>query len=288
MPISVDCKVLLYADDSALLVSGKDPKIIADKLSIEFESCREWMIDNKLSLHLGKTEAILFGTKRKLSSVKDFSINCNGMKINTSSSVKYLGVTLDNTLSGDSIASNIIKKANGRLKFLYRHSNCLNFKSRKTLTSALIMCYFDYACSSWYSALSQKYKKQLQIIQNKIVRFILDVGPRTHIGQNELDIVGMLSSRDRVVQLKLHHVFKIFHDLCPEYMKLFFTRISTVHRYSTRGSPYNFVVHQSKGQACFTFYNTAIQHWNSLPNDIKGTNDFVTFKELVKKHLSHE
>ena len=72
------------------------------------------------------------------------------------------------------------------------------------------MCHFDYACSSWYSATSQKYKKQLQILQNKVVRFILDVGPRTHIGQNELDKVGMLSSKDRVVQLKLNHVFKIF------------------------------------------------------------------------------
>ena len=58
MPISVDCKVSLYADDSGLLVSGKDPTIIADKLSQELENCRQWLIDNKLSLHLGKTEAI--------------------------------------------------------------------------------------------------------------------------------------------------------------------------------------------------------------------------------------
>ncbi len=106
------------------------------------------MIDNKLSLHLGKTEAILFGTKRKLTRANDFKVFCNGMEISTSSSVKYLGVTLDDTLSGDSIASNIINKYNGRLKFLYRHAECLNFKSRKTLTSALISCYFDYACSS--------------------------------------------------------------------------------------------------------------------------------------------
>ena len=133
----VDCKVLLYADDSALLVSGKDPKMVADELSKELDSCRQWMIDNKLSLHLGKTEAILFGSKRKLNSVQDFSVKCNGKTINNSSSVKYLGVNLDNTLSGESIASNIIKKASGRLKFLYRHSNCLNFKSRKTLSSAL-------------------------------------------------------------------------------------------------------------------------------------------------------
>ena len=155
------------------VVSGKDPKMVADELSKELDSCRQWMIDNKLSLHLGKTGAILFGTKRKQNSVQDFSVKCNGKTINKSSSVKYLGVNLDNTLSGESIASNVIKKASGRLKFLYRHSNCLNFKSRKTLSSALIMCHFDYACSSWYSAISQKYKKKKQLQSCRTRLFVL-------------------------------------------------------------------------------------------------------------------
>ena len=31
MHISVDCKVLSYADYSVLLVSGKDPKIVTDR-----------------------------------------------------------------------------------------------------------------------------------------------------------------------------------------------------------------------------------------------------------------
>ena len=288
MPISVDCKSLLYADDSVLLVSDKDPQIIADKLSHELDPCRQWMIDNKLSLHLGKTEAILFGTKRKLNSVDSFTVSCNGKSINTSLSVKYLGVTLENTLSGESIASNIIKKASGRLKFLYRHADFLCMKTRKTLCSALILCHFDYACSSWYTGLSKNYKNKLQIMQNKIVRFILDVGPRTHIGQKEFDMVGMLSSQDRVVQLKLSHVFKIFHNCCPEYMKMHFTRVSSLHNYSTRGSPFNFKVPHSKGQDRFTFFNTAIHHWNSLPNEIKNINDFKLFKQSVKQFLSDQ
>ena len=70
MVSSVDCKLLLYADDSALIVSGTDPDSIAIKLGDELDSCRQWLIDNKLSLHLGKTECMLFGTKRKLNKVK--------------------------------------------------------------------------------------------------------------------------------------------------------------------------------------------------------------------------
>ena len=138
------------------------------------------------------------------------SISCNGNLITPSNSVKYLGIVLDETLSGESIVCDILKKAGARLKFLYRHSNSLNRYTRKILCAALIQCYFDYSCSSWYSAISQHYKNKLQLLQNKIVRFILDRGPRFHIGQAELDSVGFLSVEDRVQQLKLNLVFKIF------------------------------------------------------------------------------
>ena len=65
MPISVTCRLLLYADDSALLVRGENASVIASMLSENVSSCRNWLVDNKLSLHLGKTEAILLGTKKK-------------------------------------------------------------------------------------------------------------------------------------------------------------------------------------------------------------------------------
>ena len=123
MAVSVDCKLLLYADDSALLVSGRDPQIIADKLSKELESCRQWLVDNKLSLHLGKTECILFGSKRKLNQVDNFKVTCDGKQITPSTSAKYLGITLDESLSGETIVCDILKKAGARLAFLYRYAH---------------------------------------------------------------------------------------------------------------------------------------------------------------------
>jgi hypothetical protein len=63
--INSDRKLLLYADDSTILFSHKDPQDISKKLGKELESCSNWLVDNKLPLHLGKTECILFGSKRK-------------------------------------------------------------------------------------------------------------------------------------------------------------------------------------------------------------------------------
>ena len=151
MPLSVKCRLLLYADDSALLVRGKDPNHITQMLSDNLKSCSNWLIDNKLSLHLGKTESILFGTKRKLKTIQNFQVKCDNIIIKNVKSIKYLGLMLDDTLSGESIVYNILKKASGRLKFLYTYSDILNLNARKTLCSALIQCYFDYSSSSWYT-----------------------------------------------------------------------------------------------------------------------------------------
>ena len=53
LSIISECKLLLYAEDSAILYSNKDSRVISDKLSLEPEMCSKWLVDNKLSLHMG-------------------------------------------------------------------------------------------------------------------------------------------------------------------------------------------------------------------------------------------
>ena len=79
MLAAVRCKLLLYADDSALLVSGKDVAEIEAALSVELEAVQEWLVDNKLSLDIESRQT-----------------------------VTYLGVTLDQSLSGDVIVNKVV------------------------------------------------------------------------------------------------------------------------------------------------------------------------------------
>ena len=285
LSISPESKLLLYADDSAILYSHKDPKVISEKLDLELEMCSKWLIDNKLSLHMGKTECVLFGSKRKLRKIDNFSIECNGHTIKAQRSVKYLGLNLDDQLTGDTIVNSIVKKVNGRLKFLYRQCSFLEEKLRKSICSALIQCHLDYACSSWYSGLNKQLKKKLQICQNKTVRFIKNLGPRSHIGFSELDSLNMLNVDLRVKQLRLSHVHKIFNETGPSYLSEHFIKASNVHHHFTRGSTENFVVPSVRGVAATTFYFSAIKDWNSLPSHVKQKCSFNGFKCAAKRYL---
>lgn len=92
MPAAVKLKILLYADDSVLLVSGKDTNQIEEILGRELESVKEWLTDNKLSLPLGKTESILFGIKQRLQKVDKIMVTCDRNSIVSKASVTYLGI----------------------------------------------------------------------------------------------------------------------------------------------------------------------------------------------------
>ena len=115
MKVAVKCKLLLYANDSALLASSSDVSEIKKILKREVESVSEWLAENRLSSDLGKTESILFGSNKRLAKCKELNITCNG--IGPGSEVTYPAVTLDQNLSGSSMITKIISKCNNKIKF---------------------------------------------------------------------------------------------------------------------------------------------------------------------------
>ena len=127
---ATDEKILLYAVDTAILVSNKHVDAIELKLKTALETISDWLVDNKLSIHLGKTESILFVSKRKLSNCDNLKVSCNGVNIEAKTSVRYFGASIDNCMSGDSVALSIIQKASCRLKFLYNMQSFLIAMSR--------------------------------------------------------------------------------------------------------------------------------------------------------------
>ncbi|XP_076064536.1 uncharacterized protein LOC143038827 isoform X1 [Oratosquilla oratoria] len=156
MPGAVKCKLLLFADDSALIVSGRDPVEVEEKLSVELSSVQDWLIDNRLSLHLGKTESIVFASKPNLRKRSDVQVRCGVHVLESKQEVTYLGIPLDQSLSGNAITDKIVSKCSHKVKFLYRKARNFDLETKKLLVSAFLQHHFDYACSSWYSSLSRK------------------------------------------------------------------------------------------------------------------------------------
>ena len=158
---------------------------------------------------MGKTEPFLFGTKRKLSKWKGYTIECEGQTINATPHIKYLERTIDQQLDGEEMALITIKKVYSRLKFLYRQASFLDQNIKKILCSALVLCLFDYSISSWYCGINKTTGKKLQVAQNKVIRYILNQNVIYHISDDDFKQLNFIDIQNRAKQLRLNHVFNI-------------------------------------------------------------------------------
>ena len=52
----------MYADDTVIYFTARNAEGIGNKLSNELANVNNWLLDNSLFLHQGKTEYVLFGT----------------------------------------------------------------------------------------------------------------------------------------------------------------------------------------------------------------------------------
>jgi hypothetical protein len=122
-------------------------------------------------------------------------------------------------------------------------------------------------------------------MQNKTVRFVKKLGPRTRIKYPLFSDVGILNIENRVQQLRLIPVHKKNYDKSPKYMGQNFSKARDLHHHPTRGKHYNFVVPNVNGVTSTTFYYNAIKDWNSLPIPLKSTKNFQSFKSGVKEFI---
>ena len=154
-----------FADDTNLVCFGRSLKSLSNKINPDLRNLTRWLQANKISLHTGKTEYILFNSHKPLD--HDFVVKLGGKRIAPSCHIKYLGMLIDRNLNfGPQInaVSIKLKKANGILARL-RHS-----VPKSILISvyyALFFSHLYYCIQIWGQNVSAS-----QSLQNAAVRIM--------------------------------------------------------------------------------------------------------------------
>ena len=102
------------------------------------------------------------------------------------------------------------------------------------MLSSCSLFYFIIQFLFWYGGVLAQMSKLLQIAQNKVIRFILGKDARYHITDDDYKALNFFNIHNRAKQHRLNHVFDVFNERGPEYLRSHFTRVSNVHQYGTR------------------------------------------------------
>ena len=128
---AVRSPLLLYADDSCIFYQHNKVYEIKQQLK-DFESICDWLVNNRLSIYFSedKTKSIIFAGRQRSKN----DIRYNHINIKQILQATYPGRMLDKTMPGEPMALKVMKKINGKLKFLYRKKRYLTGVLRNALT----------------------------------------------------------------------------------------------------------------------------------------------------------
>ncbi|XP_036322108.1 uncharacterized protein LOC118736115 [Rhagoletis pomonella] len=102
-------KVIAYADDLAVVVSGKFPQTLCDIMQDRLRLIERWTKEKGLGVNPEKTDLVLFTRKYKIPSLQLPAIGNKILKLGESA--KYLGVVLDKKLNWAQNIQECVKKA---------------------------------------------------------------------------------------------------------------------------------------------------------------------------------
>ena len=163
-----------YADDTQIQLSfAKSDAIEASRRLNEcLESVFKYSFNHGLKLNPNKSALIYFGPAKDWAS-QNLVITIDGVAIPVVEEYKNLGVIFDNKLRFRSHVSRLLQKAYFNLRNIYKSKDVLNFKLKKVLCEALVLCHLNYYCNFVYGPCLDVFtKNKLQKVQNSCIRLI--------------------------------------------------------------------------------------------------------------------
>jgi len=170
-------KLHMYADDTSIFISGKDPQKLQEDANQCLEHIMSWFDANNLIINETKTNYIVFsGGKQIPSSLNEIMIN--GKKITRSDTVKYLGVVLDSKLKFDQHITHVCK---GLVKVI----SAFKMLKYKVPNECKIQLYNAYCHSKInygieiYGTAANKYINRVEVLQKRALKTLFHLDPLT-------------------------------------------------------------------------------------------------------------
>ena len=227
-------KPRLFADDTNLTTSGDSLPHLETAVNSDLENLMKWLIANRLTLNVAKTEFMLIGSKQMIKSISDLQLNViiENKPVKRVIECKTLGVTLDQHLSWKSNTEIICKKITSGISALRRLKEFIDRKTLVSVYNAIVRPYFDYCCEVW-DVFGETQSKRLQKLQNRAARIIMNMSNDVHHSV-VLQALGWKTLEAERKKAKAKMMYKLLNNMGPQSLTNLFTYKDEVTSYNLR------------------------------------------------------
>ena len=279
-----------YADDTQLYMSFRPESSIAqNQAMLALEECitdmRSWLLTHKLMFKDSKTEFLIIGTRQQLSKIQIDSVKVGGVDIKPVEKVRNLGSWFDNHMYMNIHVGKVCSKAFRGLYNIRQIRKFLSMDSTKTLIHAFVTSHLDY-CNYLLAGIPQYQLQRLQKVLNAAARLIYQSPRHSHITPILISL-HWLPVKFRVDFKIALLVYKALNGSAPSYISALLSPKSA-SKYDLRSDDQNLLqVPATKlktvGDRAFT--SAAPRIWNTLPLEIRQSENISIFKKQLKTFL---
>lgn len=203
-------------------------KNVWKSLFLQLESLNKWLITNKPSLNIVKTEFLIIRSRQRTRNLHDeIDFELYGNVISKTDLIKSLEVHIDGHLARSAHIDNFCKKIASATGALKRIISYIPISTVIQIYHALIQPHFDYCCSVW-DELGETLSTKLQKLRNRAIK-VMRTGYDTNAGML-LHTLHLDNLSWRRKKLKINWVFNSIKGKPPSSLQWFF---------STRSSDYD-------------------------------------------------
>jgi len=282
-----------YADDHAVKLSFKANDLAAQHDTInQLQRClqdiNEWMNMNRLKMNASKTEFIIFSSRQHLKGNMATQINVCEAVVERTQKIKYLGTTLDESLTMKDFVTSKCRTAMWNIQRIKNFRSILTQEACETLTLGLVISHLDFT-NAVLTGIPDCDIKRLQRVQNIAAKLVVNNDENAHTCLKKLH---WLPIKLRIKHKVLTLVYKCLNNDAPHYLKDLLV-IDTPSRPQLRSNStasvkltVPFVRRTTFAARAFSVMGP--KWWNSLPDSIKNSPCAETFKKHLKTHLFND
>ena len=216
----------MFADNTNITIAAKSIPELQLIINSELKNLHQWLITNRLSLNVAKTEFMIVRSRQRLLVHNEhISIEMDGKPIKRVNEAKSFGVQIDEHLTWTRHVENISKKITSAIGALKQVCQFIDTNTALKIYEALIQPHFDYFSTVW-DGLSITLNDKLQKLQNRAARTIT----KSPYNASTSELFSKLGWDDLLTCRKKHKaitMFKTVHDLTPSYLHGLFDFHST-------------------------------------------------------------
>lgn len=284
--VSTIFNFFLFADDTNLIASHSNLNELIALINSELIKISQWFNSNKLELNLDKSNFMYFHLKPHVYKIDHIKIN--GTNLLQKSSVKFLGVIIDQHLNWREHTDEISNKIAKNLNVIRHVKYLLDTNALQKLYYTLIHPYLTYCTIVW----GKNYKSiinKVQIMQNKALRLIYCAKKLTKTNQLYTNF-KILNIENIYIQQSAIFLFKYLTNKLPTifYNNKFFT--TRFNKCELKLRNHENINHQftSINVRLFTIRCQGPKVWNNIPSEIKNIKLLHSFKSKLKTYLLNE